>query len=109
MNDEVRQIDFDEVLEALRPVKDPEIGMSIVELGLIYAHEWIPEEHKLKIDMTLTSQMCPMGPEIIAGVKMSASTIQDVREVDVELVWMPPWDPKQHCSEDAKAVLGIWD
>ena len=109
MSDETRDIEHFEVIEALRPVQDPEIGLSIVELGLIYGSKWDPEEHKLRVDMTLTSQMCPMGPEIIASVKMSASQIPGVREVDVELVWSPPWDPKEHCTDDAKAVLGIWD
>ena len=106
---EVRNIDFDEVKTQLLPVKDPEIGLSIVDLGLIYGHEWNPEEHKLKVIMTLTSQMCPMGPEIVSGVQMMASQIPDVRQVEVELVWSPPWDPKTHCTEDAKAFLGIWD
>jgi len=106
---EVRNIDFDEVKTQLLPVKDPEIGLSIVDLGLVYGHEWDPEEHKLKVIMTLTSQMCPMGPEIVSGVQMMAAQIPDVRQVEVELVWNPPWDPKTHCSEDAKAFLGIWD
>ena len=106
---ETREIDFDEVKMQLMPVKDPEIGVSIVDLGLIYGHEWDAEQFKLKIIMTLTSQMCPMGPEIISSVEMMAHQMPGVREVEVELVWSPPWDPKQHCSEDAKAFLGIWD
>ncbi len=106
---ETRQIDFEEVKEKIYPVTDPEIGLSIVDLGLIYGHEWDPENHKLKVLMTLTSQMCPLGPEIINGVQMMAQQIPDVREVEVELVWSPPWDPRVHCTDDAKAMLGIWD
>ena len=105
----VRQIDFEEVKRYLYGVNDPEINLSVVELGLIYGHEWDPQTHKLKIIMTLTSQMCPLGPEIVHGVQIAAQQIPDVREVEVELVWNPPWDPRTHCSEDAKAMLGIWD
>ncbi len=108
-DDGARQIDFEEVKQHLHPVKDPEINLSIVELGLVYSHEWNPETGKLKILMTLTSQMCPLGPEILNGVQIAAQQIPGVREVEVELVWNPPWDPRTHCSEDAKAMLGIWD
>jgi len=100
---------FEDVKKYVHPVKDPEIGLSIVELGLLYDSDFNPEDHSLTVKMTLTSQMCPMGPEIISGVKMMAREIPGVREVDVQLVWNPPWDPKVHCSEDAKAILGIWD
>lgn len=104
-----QEVTFDSVLDAVRPVKDPEIGLSIVDLGLVYGHRHDVEEGRLTIQMTLTSQMCPVGPELMAGVKMMAAQIPGIREVEVELVWEPQWDPKLHCSEDAKAVLGIWD
>lgn len=103
------KLTFEQVLDAVRPVKDPEIGLSIVDLGLIYGHEHDTESARLKIQMTLTSQMCPAGPEIMAGVRMMAGQLPGVLHVDVELVWQPQWDPKLHCTEDAKAVLGIWD
>ena len=103
------EISFDDVKTAIHPVKDPEIGVSIVELGLIYGHEWDAAAKKLKVIMTLTSQMCPVGPELVAGVKMMAEQMQDVEEAEVDLVWSPAWDPKIHCSDDAKATLGIWD
>jgi metal-sulfur cluster biosynthetic enzyme len=106
---DVEELTFDAVLEAIRPVQDPEIGLSIVELGLIYGHEHDPQSGVLKVQMTLTSQMCPVGPEIMAGVRMMAGQLPGVLHVEVELVWTPQWDPKLHCSEDAKAVLGIWD
>jgi metal-sulfur cluster biosynthetic enzyme len=109
MTNQNPDIDFEAVRMQLTPVKDPEIGMSIIDLGLVYGHEWDPKTHKLKVIMTLTSQMCPMGPEIITGVKMMGQQMPGVREVEVELVWDPPWDPRTHCSEDAKAFLGIWD
>lgn len=103
------RLTFEQVCDAIRPVKDPEIGISVVELGLLYGHEYDPATRHLKVKMTLTSQMCPAGPEIIGGVKFLAGRMENVDDAEVELVWNPPWDPKIHCSEDAKAILGIWD
>jgi metal-sulfur cluster biosynthetic enzyme len=103
------EITFAQVCDAVRAVKDPEIGLSIVELGLLYGHEYDPHTKRLTVRMTLTSQMCPAGPELVGGVKFMASRMENVDDVEVELVWNPPWDPKTHCSEDAKAILGIWE
>jgi metal-sulfur cluster biosynthetic enzyme len=99
----------EQVRDALRPVQDPEIGLSILDLGLIYGVEVDPVARAVKIKMTLTSQMCPAGPEMLAAAEMAARRAPGVQDVDIELVWTPPWDPRKHCSEDAKAFLGIWD
>lgn len=98
----------DLVIDALRPVVDPEMMISIVDLGLIYGADVDPEEGKVRVRMTLTSPMCPVGPQIMGAVQASAQQIPGVKQVDVELVWSPPWDPRVHASEDAKAKLGIW-
>lgn len=98
----------EKLLEALRPVEDPEIGISIVELGLVYGFEIDEEAKSVKVRMTLTSPMCPMGPEIMAASEMAVRRVPGIEEVKIELVWSPRWDPKIHCSEDAKAHLGIW-
>jgi metal-sulfur cluster biosynthetic enzyme len=97
------------IRDALRPVQDPEIGLSILELGLIYGIEVDPAKGTVRIKMTLTSQMCPAGPEMLAAAEMAARRVPGVTDVDVELVWTPPWDPRKHCSDDVKASLGIWD
>ncbi len=99
----------EQVREALQPVKDPEIDISILDLGLVYAIAIDPEKNEVTLRMTLTSQMCPQGPEILAAAEMAVRRVAGVKNVEIELVWTPPWDPREHCSEDAKAFLGIWD
>ena len=98
----------DQVMEAMRPVSDPEIGMSIVDLGLIYGVDIEEEGKKVQVSMTLTSPMCPYGPELVAAAKNAVAGIAGVEEAKINLVWVPRWDPRERASEDAKATLGIW-
>lgn len=97
------------VREALQPVSDPEMDLSILDLGLVYGVEINEEQKAVKLTMTLTSQMCPAGPEILAASEMAVRRIPEVEDVDIELVWTPAWDPRKHSTEDGKAYLGIWD
>ena len=97
-----------EVLERLRPIQDPEVHISIVELGLIYGVDVGEDGKKLNVRMTLTSPMCPVGPEMVGMVKATAEAIEGVVEASVQMVWEPPWDPKEMASDDAKDILGIW-
>ncbi len=99
----------EEVLDALWPVEDPEIGLSIVDLGLVYGVEVDQAKKAVTVRMTLTSPMCPMGPEMLSATEMAVRRVPEVEKAHVELVWNPPWDPRKHCSEEAKAFLGIWD
>lgn len=101
--------DKEEVLEALIPVVDPEMNISIVELGLIYDVEPDEENQRLLIKMTLTSPMCPVGPQIMGAVHSSALGIEGVEDVDIQLVWTPPWDPRTMASEEVRMMLGIWE
>lgn len=101
--------DKEEVLEALIPVVDPEMNISIVELGLIYDVEPDEENQRLLIKMTLTSPMCPVGPQIMGAVHSSALEIEGVEDVDIQLVWTPPWDPRTMASEEVRMMLGIWE
>ena len=96
------------VLETLRPVHDPELMISIVDLGLIYDVEVSPTGKALEIKMTLTSPGCPIGPELMAAVDHTARMVPGVEEVHVQLVWDPPWDPTKMASELAREQLGIW-
>ena len=97
-----------ELLELLKPIQDPELFISIVDLGLIYGVEKVSDD-KVGVEITLTSPACPLGPQIIAEVdKTLKEKVPGVKEVKVDLVWDPPWDPKVNCSEDAKAQLGIF-
>jgi metal-sulfur cluster biosynthetic enzyme len=93
-----------EVLEALREVEDPELGMDIVELGLLYGVEI--DGSKVKVTHSLTSMGCPAGPMIQDGIHEAASSVPGVEEVDVELTWEPPWTPDL-MSDDAKFILGF--
>jgi metal-sulfur cluster biosynthetic enzyme len=94
----------DEVVEALREVEDPELGMDIVELGLMYDVEI--EGPKVKVIHSLTSIGCPAGPMIQEGIHEATARVPGVEEVDVELTWDPPWTPER-MSEDAKFILGF--
>jgi metal-sulfur cluster biosynthetic enzyme len=94
----------DEVVEALRGVEDPELGMDIVELGLLYDVE--VEGPKVKVIHTLTSMGCPVGPMIQENIDEIARSMPDVEDVEVELTWDPPWSPEK-MSDDAKFILGF--
>lgn len=101
-----------EVIEAIRPVQDPELGYSIVDLGLIYGVEVSEEGRRVEVRMTLTSPGCPVGPQLIAAAREAAGALPGVEEVNMELVWSPPWDPMKHCSEKVREelqdLLGLW-
>ncbi len=101
------ELTADAVRDALRPITDPEIAISIVELGLIRAIDVSPEG-AVKVTMTLTTPFCPEGPEIVAAVDATVRGLPGVKEAAVELQWNPPWDPHTEASEDVKAMLGIW-
>jgi metal-sulfur cluster biosynthetic enzyme len=94
----------DEVFEVLRQVEDPELGMDIVELGLVYDVE--VDDSAVKVIHSLTSMGCPAGPMIQEGIYEAARGVQGVEDVEVELTWDPPWSPER-MSEDAKFILGF--
>jgi metal-sulfur cluster biosynthetic enzyme len=94
----------DEVVDALRAVEDPELGMDIVELGLLYDVE--VEGPKVKVIHTLTSMGCPVGPMIQQSIDEIAGSMPGVEDVEVELTWDPPWTPEK-MSDDAKFILGF--
>ena len=95
----------DEVVEALRQVEDPELGMDIVELGLLYDVE--VEGPKVKVIHSLTSMGCPVGPMIQEEMHAVVAALSpDVEDVEIELTWDPPWTPDR-MSEDAKFILGV--
>ena len=98
----------DLVLKSLKPIQDPEILLSIVDLGLIYGVDVAEDGSKVVVRMTLTGPGCPVGPQILAAVHNTVSRIPGVKEPDVQLVWDPPWNPVVHASDEAKDALGIW-
>ncbi len=95
------------VLDAIKPVMDPEISLSVVDLGMIYGVE-VDAAGMAVVRMTLTSPACPYGPELIRRVAEAARSVPGVKDSKVDLVWEPKWDPKTMASDLAKDVLGIW-
>jgi metal-sulfur cluster biosynthetic enzyme len=94
----------EEVVEVLRGVEDPELGMDIVDLGLMYDVE--VEGSNVKVVHSLTSMGCPAGPMIQEGIHEAVAGIPGVENVEVELTWDPPWTPDK-MSDDAKFILGF--
>ena len=112
MNDPISQATLiptkDQVIEVLKTVEDPELFLDIWFLGLIYSIEIAePEEVgagcKVNIEMTFTSPMCPAGPLLLDKVKTGVMTIPGVKDVEVKIVFSPPWQP----SDDVRALLGL--
>jgi metal-sulfur cluster biosynthetic enzyme len=97
------------VTEALRRVIDPEMNLNIVDLGLVRRVDFEEETCDITIGLTLTSPMCPMGPEIMNAVRDKTLAVSGVEHCQVDMVWSPPWDPRTDASEDVRAELGIWD
>ena len=94
----------EQVIDALRVVEDPELGMDIVELGLLYDVE--VEDSKVKATYSLTSIGCPVGPMIEQQIKETIEDMEGVSEAETELTWDPPWSPER-MSDDAKFILGF--
>ncbi|MDE1976915.1 MAG: DUF59 domain-containing protein [Elusimicrobia bacterium] len=104
-------VNFKQVGEALQPVFDPEIRVSIVDLGLVYGAEIKGSERdgaSVVVRMSLTSPACPYGPMLLAMVHGAVAKIPGVRDVDVDLSFEPPWDPRVMASEEAKDQMGIY-
>src|SRR5215216_5595806 len=96
----------DDIVAALKTVYDPEIPADIYELGLIYRVD-IADDRGVAIDMTLTTPNCPSAAELPHMVEDAVATVPGVREVKVNLVWDPPWDPSR-MSDEARLVLNMW-
>lgn len=92
------------IMEKLKEVIDPELQLDIVSLGLIY--EVIFLEGKAKVTMSLTSPVCPYGPQLIEDVRQTASKVEGVKDVEVEITFDPPWGPDK-MSEEARIALGM--
>ena len=94
----------DEVFEVLRQVEDPELGMDIVDLGLVYEVEM--EDSTAKVTYSLTSMGCPAGPLIAQDIDSAIRQVEGIENVELELTFDPPWTPDK-MSDDAKFILGI--
>lgn len=95
------------IMGALENVMDPELGIDIVNLGLVYGVE-MDDDGVLTIDMTLTSMGCPLAGQIEGEVKRVLADLPEIKETRVNIVWNPPWS-KDKMSRYAKIALGIPD
>jgi metal-sulfur cluster biosynthetic enzyme len=98
------QLDEPLVLETLRQVVDPEIDCNIVDLGLIYGIRI--DGRKVNVQMTLTTQGCPMHESIACGVKNALLNLEAVEEAEVDIVWDPPWTPAM-MTDEGRARVGL--
>ncbi len=95
------------IWERLKDVFDPEIHMSIVELGLVYGVK-LSDEGDVEVNYTLTSPGCPLGAVIDGQIQDVIVDLPGVKSVHGKLTFSPPWDPKTMASDDVKMQLGIW-
>ncbi|MBV5191067.1 metal-sulfur cluster assembly factor [Staphylococcus chromogenes] len=95
----------DSILGALENVIDPELGIDIVNLGLVYKVD-LDDDGLCTVEMTLTSIGCPLGPQIVDQVKTALGELPEIKETEVNIVWNPPWN-KDMMSRYAKIALGV--
>ena len=92
------------VLMALRNVVDPEVGLDIVTMGLVYGLEITPDA--IRLTFTLTTQGCPLGETIIRMTQQALEGIAGTRQVRLDMAWDPPWDPRM-LSDEGRRALGV--
>ncbi|WP_455498948.1 metal-sulfur cluster assembly factor [Coprobacter sp.] len=95
----------EKIVKMLRTVYDPEIPVNVYDLGLIYSVD-VDEEKNVRIEMTLTAPNCPAADFIVEDVRMKVESVEEVKSVDIQLVFEPEWD-KDMMSEEAKLELGF--
>ena len=101
----------DKVRESLKQVIDPELFVNIVDLGLIYVVEVSEENeeglHDIHVEMTMTSPMCPAGPQLVSGAKNAVGGLEEVANCEVKVVMEPAWTPEK-MTDEARDHLGIF-
>jgi metal-sulfur cluster biosynthetic enzyme len=97
--------DQEAILGALRTVKDPELNINIIDLGLVYTVQQHDDE--VDVEMTLTTPACPAGPEILRNAVSALETVEGISKANVKLVMSPPWSPDR-MSDEARDQLGIF-
>jgi len=97
--------DQESLLTALKTVKDPELNVNVVDLGLVYSIQ--AHEDQVDVEMTLTSPACPAGPEILRNAVTALEKVEGVSKANVRLVMSPPWTPER-MSDEARDELGFF-
>jgi metal-sulfur cluster biosynthetic enzyme len=101
----IAMIEQDILLSALRTVKDPELNVNVVDLGLVYSVQ--THDDRVDVEMTLTSPACPVGPEMLRNAVTALEKVEGVTKANVKLVMSPPWSPEK-MSDAARDELGIF-
>ena len=96
----------DSVKSSLKRVVDPEIGINIVDLGLVYEID-VNQENDVQVLMTLTAPNCPFGDMIMMETEFAVRSVKNVNLVKINLTFDPPWNPDQHVSDEAKYQMGL--
>jgi metal-sulfur cluster biosynthetic enzyme len=102
----------DDVRNALKKVVDPEIHINVVDLGIIYGVDIRPDgkgKHAVTVKATLTTPACPYGPALLSQMHAEITVLPEVSDVDIDLVWNPPWNPRTMASPEAKTMMGFLD
>ena len=99
------QVSDEEIINSLKTVTDPELGVNIIDLGLVYRID-IDDNGEVQLYMTLTSPGCPAGPELKHDVKEALTSLDGISNVNVQFVFNPPWSPAM-MSNEAKDELGL--
>ena len=97
--------DQEAILNALRTVKDPEVGVNVVDLGLVYTIQ--AHDDQVEVEMTLTTPACPAGPQILRDATAALEKLEGVSKAQVKLVLSPPWSPDR-MTDAARDELGIF-
>jgi metal-sulfur cluster biosynthetic enzyme len=98
-------INQENLLSALRTVKDPELNVNVVDLGLVYSVQ--TRDNEVDVEMTLTSPACPVGPEILRNAVTALEKVDGISKANVKLVMSQPWSPDK-MSDDARDELGMF-
>ena len=98
-------INQETLVTALKTVKDPELNLNVIDLGLVYSIQ--VHEDQVEVEMTLTSPACPVGPEILRNAVAALERVDGVTKADVRLVMSPPWSPDR-MSDEARDELGLF-
>ena len=99
-----------DILEAMKQVEDPELGVNVVDLGLVYGVDQEEEGRKVRLDMTLTTVACPLTDMIEGATNAALIGLDDIQEVEINWVWSPPWGPERLTEDGADHTsAGITD
>ena len=98
-------LDQDILISALRTVKDPELNVNVIDLGLVYSIQ--AHDDQVDVEMTLTSPACPVGPEMLRNAAAALESVQGVAKANVKLVMSPPWSPEK-MTDAARDELGFF-